>query len=378
MSHSRYKLLLILICLSAEAFSQANSPALHQTQSVKFKDHAVPEKVVQVSSKERVESVAESDNPSRSRMVSSGIADVSQSTGASLINQRNQFLTNDGLILRDEQRTLESAAQQISSATDYESQFALLRINRNKSDAEGYLRKAVSMRPSDALLQLETAWIAERLGKIKERNQAAKLALNSGLVSPVLVKQAQWMASSAGNGGIIITNGENDTYPFWTLGNIDNFTVISLQFINEPDYLNRKLSEAGINSQISSKSDPDELIQLLKKSGKRVLISWTVHPQYLTKWRKNLYAAGPGLILSDSAIDNIDLLKNFYSNQDTRTYIQNGIWIHDTFSVSMANLIPGLEILIESGVITETEKNTFNDLKAMLLSNLNKAGVHGR
>ncbi|MEZ5173055.1 MAG: hypothetical protein R2850_06030, partial [Bacteroidia bacterium] len=212
----------------------------------------------------------------------------------------------------------------------------------------------------------------------KERNQAAKLALNSGLVSPVLVQQAKWMASSAGNGGIIITNGENDTYPFWTLGDIGNYSVISLQFINEPDYLNQKLKEAGINSQVSSKSDPDELIQLLKKSGKRILISWAVHPDYLTKWRKNLYAAGPGLVLSDSAIDNIELLRSFYSNQDIRTYIQNGAWIHDTFAAGMANLLPGIDILLTSGNISDIEKNAFNDLKAMLLSNLQKAGVHGR
>ncbi|MCB0819450.1 MAG: hypothetical protein KDC13_02415 [Bacteroidetes bacterium] len=378
MSLSRYKLLLILISLSAEAFSQANSPVIHQTQSVKFKDHSVPDKVVDLKNKETLESDANRDVLSRSRVTSPGENEVSLNLGASLINQRNQFLTNDGLILRDEQRTLEAAAQQIGSGNDYESQFALLRINRNRSDAENYLRKAAAMRPSDALLQLETAWVAERVGKTKERNQAAKLALNSGLVSPVLVQQAKWMASSAGNGGIIITNGENDTYPFWTLGDIGNYSVISLQFINEPDYLNQKLKEAGINSQVSSKSDPDELIQLLKKSGKRILISWAVHPDYLTKWRKNLYAAGPGLVLSDSAIDNIELLRSFYSNQDIRTYIQNGAWIHDTFAAGMANLLPGIDILLTSGNISDIEKNAFNDLKAMLLSNLQKAGVHGR
>jgi hypothetical protein len=245
-------------------------------------------------------------------------------------------------------------------------------------DAETYLKKAVSLNPSDSRLLLESAWIAERMGKMSERNQVAKQALNSGLISNVLLKQAEWISAAAGNGGIIITNGESDTYPFWTLENYRNYTVISLQFLNEPQYINSKLKSAGIQATVSANASVDEFIQVLTKSELPIILSWAIHPDILKRLSSSLYAIGPALMLSSSNVENLEMLKQFYFRKAIFDYLMSDTWVNDSFAAVMANMLPGMAVLKDSESLTEIESKKLTQLKEALSNNLKKAGVHGR
>jgi hypothetical protein len=371
MPKANFYILALFFCLSADAYSQAVQSSGAMPRNVKFKDHATVSKANK--SPEAATDTRFSGNTAESEM-------LIPAQSAELNNLRSNYLDNDGLILSNEQRSLEQLAKTYEGAShsEYEAAYALLRVYRNSAIGGKYLNRATALKPTDARLQLEAAWIAERMNKISERNAAASMAQKSGLISQTLVQQAEWLLQAAGKNGIIITNGENDTYPFWISPNANNCTVISLQFINEADYINRKLSEAGIKSELQTYADPSDLLLLLKNSGKSVVLNWTIHPDILKKWQHNLYAVGPGLILSKNSVNNISLLRQFYLNKSNGKKIKSEIWVNDPFAATMANLIPGITVLLNSGSLSDSDKKSVLSLYNELVSNLKKAGVHGR
>lgn len=371
MSKSSLRLLFFLVCLSTDLFSQANPPSTKPGKTVQLKDHA--------TSKSKVAATANSIEFDEAPQASKSEESLSEKS-AGLMETRRIYLDNDGVILKLEQNSLEQLAgnYESTSNSNYDLAFSLLKIHRNSADGAKYLAKALALRPTDAMLQLEAAWVAERLNKTAERNQAAIKARKSGLVSEVLINQAEWLLKACGKNGIIVTNGENDTYPFWTLANTTNATIISLQFINEPEYINRKLLEAGISQGQAVYSGPDELLNILKKSGKQVVLSWTIHPSYLSAWKKDLYAVGPGLILSQNNPGNINILRQFYFSNEVSSKLKSNSWTADPFAAAMANLLPGISILLDSESLKQEEKESLILLRKELLLNLKKAGVHGR
>jgi len=368
------RLLIFTLFFSGSLFSQANQPSTKKDQSLRYQVHGVKK------SSRQTPQMYPGSTESESMQGDLNIDRSAEAKVSALLSQRNNFIENDGVITSPEQNLLNQMSQQLGNASDesYEAAFAQLKIHRNQMDADIYLKKAVSLNPSDSRLLLESAWIAERMGKMSERNQASKQALNTGLISKVLLKQAEWISEAARNGGIIITNGENDTYPFWILENSWNYTVISLQFLNEPQYINSKLKSAGIQATVSANVSIDEFIQVLKKSELPILLSWSIHPEILKRWSSSLYAIGPALILSSSNVENLDMLKQFYFRKAIFDYLMSDTWVNDSFAAVMANLLPGLNILIDSELLTENESKKMTQLRTTLSTNLKKAGVHGR
>ncbi len=368
------RLLIIMLFFSGSLFSQANQPSIKKVQSPKYRIHGTK------SSSNFAPQVHPGSAESESMRDDLNMDRSAEAKVSALLSQRIHFIENDGVITSPEQNLLNQMSQQLGNSSDqsYEAAFVQLKIHRNQMDAETYLKKAVSLNPSDSRLLLESAWIAERMGKMSERNQVVKQALNSGLISNVLLKQAEWISAAAGNGGIIITNGESDTYPFWTLENSRNYTVISLQFLNEPQYINSKLKSAGIQATVSANASVDEFIQVLTKSELPIILSWAIHPDILKRWSSSLYAIGPALMLSSSNVENLEMLKQFYFRKAIFDYLMSDTWVNDSFAAVMANMLPGMAVLKDSESLTEIESKKLTQLKEALSNNLKKAGVHGR
>ncbi len=107
-------------------------------------------------------------------------------------------------------------------------------------DARRYLEQAVALDPkySDPWFSLVIHYMDE--GEHEELNLALRKLLESGTIQDEVMDFCYNMLISLDNNAIIITNGDNDTYPIWILQNVlqmrTDVTIINRSLLNSDWY----------------------------------------------------------------------------------------------------------------------------------------------
>jgi hypothetical protein len=180
-----------------------------------------------------------------------------------------------------------------------------------------------------------------------------KKLYNSKDVAPWLINYNYNVLISLEPNAILITNGDNDTYPIWMLQNAKNVrndvTVINASMSIIEKYLENNLKEKNIKIDYNKikdlASDKKEerypaysakfIQELVKEINKKypkfpIYFALTVYNPYVQPFKEDLYVTGLANMYSTSGIDNFALLKKNIETNFRLDYL-NYEWYSEEF-----------------------------------------------
>lgn len=130
--------------------------------------------------------------------------------------------------------------------------------------------------------------------------------------------------------GIIITNGDNDTYPLWILqylkGIKTNVMVVNINLITVDNYRKKLFEENKIpadNFKALETPSQEAIIQhLITKSNRPVYFANTLSTEYYKNFEKDLYLVGLTFKYSKENFDNMAVTRNNYERHFLLDYLK--------------------------------------------------------
>ena len=182
------------------------------------------------------------------------------------------------------------------------------------------LKQAVQLPSRDAEVYYSLISLYETSGSTSEAEAAYQALYADQDISPVLLDYNYNMLMSVGQGGVLFTNGDNDTYPAWVLQRVKGIrtdvTVINVFLMRQPGYLEYLLAERDI--QLSLEELPDRAAPaFLAAFCKAMAIDYPDIPVYTAMtlsqvftrpMAEHLYMVGLAYQYHSSRLENVALL----------------------------------------------------------------------
>jgi hypothetical protein len=212
--------------------------------------------------------------------------------------------------------------------------------NNSSWDEEGFkiLFKAYKLGPDRNELLDELTSYYEVKRDIENRNKICKRWFDSNELSSGILNFNYNVLASMENNGIIITNGDNDTYPIWilqgALGIKKDVYVINISMITIDEYRTKIFQEIGIPNwsvdanEIKNEKLPGEFIKkkimkhIIEHSKRPVYLALTLSQEYYPDIKNKLYIIGLAFRYSFNDIDNIALLRKSYEKNFLVDYLK--------------------------------------------------------
>jgi len=241
-------------------------------------------------------------------------------------------------------------------------------------------------------------------------NEFCEKLYKSKDVAPWLINYNYNVLMSLEKNAILITNGDNDTYPIWMLQNtkdirkdvtVINASMSSIEkyFINNLNEKNIKIDYAKIKQSaidkiknrypVFSAKFVQEMVKEINKEYPKVPIYFalTVYKPYFKPFKKDLYVTGLANKYSPSGIDNFALLKKNIENKfrldylDFEWYSENSLGktimktLHTNYVVPFIMLAEHYKtsgqnqkaLKLKDLAISIAEKSSNNELKKFIL-----------
>ncbi|MFK7932935.1 MAG: formylglycine-generating enzyme family protein [Saprospiraceae bacterium] len=170
---------------------------------------------------------------------------------------------------------------------------------------------------------------------------------DSGTYSGGLLHWNYNLLMSLEEDAIVLTAGDNDTYPIWLLQDVKGIRkdvrAINIHLLaNLPDYTKLIIKELGIKepfvTKASSQNKQVDVIQFLAKHAKRPLyLAITSGSQLQQQFGDQLYLTGLAFKVSNKTFDNVAVLKNNFENRFMTDYLH--INLQNDTSISVVNQI---------------------------------------
>lgn len=294
---------------------------------------------------------------------------------------RNQLRldTNDKRSHDEKATILNNIVNDMGQAVSESFEYNLSRwlIGGNDNQYLPHLKKAATMGAEREEIVSEMINWGETDRNITMRDKYAALWFNSKLASPGLLNYNYNVMAGLKPNAILLTVGDNDTYPIWQLqsqGIRKDITVLNLSLLNIDTYRDKVFKELNISkwdtALHSGKSINDnntyiaEIIRhIATNTGHHpVYVALTTGEEYTNPVADNLYLTGLAYEYSDQPIDNMALLKKNFEQNYALDYIEHrffkDISEYYTICVNENYIVPMLKLYDhykEAGDIQKTE-----------------------
>lgn len=192
--------------------------------------------------------------------------------------------------------------------------------------------------------------------------------LKASKLSPALREYAYNTLMSVSQNGILITYGEDDTYPIWILQSLENIRkdviVLNYDLLINTEYRTRKKEEFGLNFSKSYSSNITILKDIaIKNKNKNVYYSLTVSHLILKQLQNELYPTGLALKYSKNTFDNSQVLLWNWETKFLKTYISNNAINSTDKNINMNYVLPLLQLSqYYKKNLEESKQNQLNTL----------------
>jgi hypothetical protein len=255
----------------------------------------------------------------------------------------NRYANFDNVKSQDRQEKLNRIIEDMGKVIPGSYEYYILKF---KTDSDlnnmSLIEKAYALDPArpDAYYDLLT-WYALKGDESKFDEFCAKL-YRSKDIAPWLMSYNYNVLMSTEANAILITNGDNDTYPAWLLQRVKgirpdvsilNISLTSIQSYFENAVKSKKivLDYETIQTRAKQKGAayfPAALIQelvpeLTKKYPQYpVYFALTVYSNYIEPFKENLYAVGLAFRYNEKRMDNLALIKKNLEQNFTLDYLK--------------------------------------------------------
>jgi hypothetical protein len=247
--------------------------------------------------------------------------------------------------------------------------------------------KAYKLRPDKPILFPLVLNLYELQGNKEGKQEICRKWFNSNDMSPALLNYNYNVLMSMEDNSILITNGDNDTYPVWllqeALGIKKKVTVLNIALtLNLPEYRDRLFKELKIpafsyksNGLTGDDATNDQYKQLflyiLQNSPIPVYLANTLAPDYYYGLgiEKDLYIVGLAMRYNKTSIDNLALIRNNYENNFLLDYLDVSFTNDPT-----AKLVSYMDLGYELMLLKLFEHYTLSGEKGKA-ENVKKAGL---
>lgn len=158
-------------------------------------------------------------------------------------------------------------------------------------------------------------------GNKEDYNKFSKLWFNSNSMSTNLLNFGYNVLASCEDKSVLITNGDNDTYPLFLVQEAMNYKpnveVLNIYLLQKDDYRNRVFKKLGVkpfDNKVEDYEDPYSFMKDIVKHLENELsiplyYSSTVNPALYEASKDKVYVTGLALKYSENKFDNIAILK---------------------------------------------------------------------
>lgn len=204
-----------------------------------------------------------------------------------------------------------------------------------------YLKKALELDPDREEIISDMINWGETDRNLAMRDKYSKRWYESKLASPGLLNYNYNVIIGLKPNAILLTVGDNDTYPVWqlqSLGIRKDITVINLSLAGIDTYRDKIFKELKIpkwdTSLHSGKTiydknpnSAEEIKQIASNDSKfPVYLALTCGPEYTRSIEENLYLTGLSYEYCETPIDNIAILKKNFEQLFALDYIEHAFY----------------------------------------------------
>ncbi len=199
------------------------------------------------------------------------------------------------------------------------------------------INKASDLKPDAAEIYPLMITHYELIANYDKRKEINQKMYEANELSSGLINYGYNVLMTLKPNSIIITYGDNETYPIWLLQDVYNLRkdviVMALPMLTVKDYRTIMFKKIGIPNN-SSKDDNEKNHETFEENQHEIAsyilsnINLNEHHVYISlganhtvkKFEKNLYLVGLALEYSKTNIDNIALLRNNFENKYALDY----------------------------------------------------------
>lgn len=234
----------------------------------------------------------------------------------------------------------------------YEYHYITYLNGNHNTELISHLEKAYELNSkSTEVLTAYTSYY-EITGNDAKKKEFCKALSSAGTYSSALLEFNKNLLNSVEQSGILITHGENDTYPVWIQQLVKNertdVKVLYLDLLENKEYRDKELKELGLSVSADIKTDKAGFLKELASESKTrsVYFANTIAPELLKPMSANLYLTGLAFKYSETAFDNISVLKKNWSEKMVKTYIDSEKITDGSLESKMnLNYLPALLLL---------------------------------
>lgn len=200
-----------------------------------------------------------------------------------------------------------------------------------------YLEKAYEIDPLDSRTYVDFMVHYEVKRDLEKRNEFCEKFFVANELSGGHYNWAYNLFTELDENAILITTGDNDTFPFWVLQGVKNLrndvTVINTSLLNLDFYRKAIFEQVGLSTIDKNLNDcktNDEYQELLDSIMSAIFdndmdvpvyIASTAVSRFEEKYGDNLYLVGLSYLYCTNEVDNISLIKRNYENRYLLDYL---------------------------------------------------------
>lgn len=256
----------------------------------------------------------------------------------------------------EEQKNLDDIVKYMEKYVpqSYEFHFLTYLNGNNNPDLVDHLQKAYELNPKSSEVMIEYTTYYEMTGNDAKKKEFCKTLVNTGIYNAAILEFNKNLLNSVEQNAILITHGENDTYPVWIQQTVKNertdVKVLYIDLLENKEYREKELKELGLDISADIKTSKSGFLKELASESKRpVYFATTVSPDILKPMNANLFLTGLAFKYSESSFDNVAVLKKNWTEKLVKDQLNSEeIETGSLESKMNLNYLPGILLLYEN------------------------------